>query len=126
MQANRHKVRIRHFLFNLFVSIIFSLQLASAARADSSTAEAHSWLKKLHHASQHINYDGVFVYMHGDQLDAMRIIHKVDAGKHIERLVSLTGSAREVIRLNRQWGPLMATVSNDGMSDHFSACVRIQ
>lgn len=49
-------------------------------------------------ASRELNYDGVFVYRLGKQVDTMRIIHKSDADGSIERLVSLTGHAREVIR----------------------------
>jgi sigma-E factor negative regulatory protein RseB len=49
-----------------------------------------------------LNYDGVFVYQHGDQLTAMRLIHGHDELGEQERLVSLTGTSREVIRNNDQ------------------------
>ena len=41
------------------------------------------------------------VYLHDGKLDAMRIIHQNVGGDEKERLVSLTGSAREVIRDNQ-------------------------
>ncbi|MGE0386903.1 MAG: MucB/RseB C-terminal domain-containing protein [Gammaproteobacteria bacterium] len=44
------------------------------------------------------NYDGVFVYQRGSQTDSMRIIHRHDGRGSRERLYSLSGSAREVIR----------------------------
>lgn len=49
-------------------------------------------------ASRSLNYDGVFVYSIGKQMDTMRIIHKSGNGESFERLISLTGHAREVIR----------------------------
>ena len=49
-------------------------------------------------ALQTLDYDGTFVYLHDGRLDAMRIIHQVSDGGQRERLVSLTGSAREVLR----------------------------
>jgi sigma-E factor negative regulatory protein RseB len=52
-------------------------------------------------ATKTLNYDGTFVYSHGDSLDSMRIIHKVDNGREFERVLSLTGAAREVVRDNR-------------------------
>ncbi len=49
-------------------------------------------------ASRELNYDGVFIYHLGKQIDTMRIIHKSGTDGAYERLVSLTGNAREVIR----------------------------
>jgi sigma-E factor negative regulatory protein RseB len=49
-------------------------------------------------ASRDLNYDGVFVYRLGKQMDTMRIIHKSGGEGIYERLISLTGHAREVIR----------------------------
>lgn len=49
-------------------------------------------------ASRSLNYDGVFIYTLGKQIDTMRIIHKSDDGNSYVRLLSLTGHAREVIR----------------------------
>jgi len=47
-----------------------------------------------------LNYDGVFIYQRGQQLEAMRLIHKSGQSGEYERLVSLTGAAREIIRDN--------------------------
>ena len=52
-------------------------------------------------ALKQLDYDGTFVYQHNGRLDVMRIIHRVDDGGQRERLVSLTGSAREVLRDDR-------------------------
>jgi sigma-E factor negative regulatory protein RseB len=59
---------------------------------------AREWLDEMSSALQTLDYDGTFVYLHDGKLEAMRIIHRMDAGGQRERLVSLTGSAREVLR----------------------------
>ena len=72
------------------------LLVASAPAVGAETAR--QWLDEMSSALQTLDYDGTFVYLHDGKLEAMRIIHQVDAGGERERLVSLTGSAREVLR----------------------------
>ncbi len=66
-----------------------------------ANGSAMDWLMKMNMAVQEKNYDGIFVYRHGDQLESMRIIHRSLNGSQRERLVSLNGEAREVIRNDR-------------------------
>ena len=73
------------------------LQAASAA-ADATPNSAREWLDSMFRALQSLDYDGTFVYYHDGKLEAMRILHQASAGAEKERLVSLTGSAREVLR----------------------------
>ncbi len=63
---------------------------------------AHDWLARINRAAQELNYAGVFVYLHENKIEAMRIVHQTDRGTMKERLYSLNGEAREVIRDNRQ------------------------
>ncbi len=77
--------------------LVFILLPAGATAAES----ALDWLVKMNAAVQSENYTGNFVYRHGDQLEAMRIVHRASNGTHRERLISLNGEAREVIRNNR-------------------------
>ena len=53
-------------------------------------------------AAQTLNYDGTFVYRSGNQLESMRIIHRVDDQGERSRLVSLSGEKREVLRDSKQ------------------------
>lgn len=62
---------------------------------------ARQWLDAMSDALKTLDYDGTFVYHHDGKLEVMRIIHRVDEGGQRERLVSLTGSAREVLRDDR-------------------------
>ncbi|MCC6705949.1 MAG: MucB/RseB C-terminal domain-containing protein [Gammaproteobacteria bacterium] len=52
----------------------------------------------MHEATRTLSYDGVFVYQRGDQLESMRLIHRYADDVESERLISLSGPAREVIR----------------------------
>ena len=72
--------------------------LLAAAGQSFAGDSAQQWLDRMSNALQSLNYDGTFVYLHDDKLEAMRIVHQTGAGGEKERLVSLTGSAREVLR----------------------------
>lgn len=82
------RLQSRHALFLVLLSF------TAAAHADS----ARNWLAKMESAAHTYDYDGVFVYQHGQRLESMRVMHSVQHGVVHERLVSLNGSAREVIR----------------------------
>lgn len=64
----------------------------------SAAEDAHDWLRQMSEAGQRLNYRGTFVYLHQGRLEAMRIIHRAGAGGEQERLMALTGEAREVLR----------------------------
>ncbi|MDJ0806005.1 MAG: MucB/RseB C-terminal domain-containing protein [Gammaproteobacteria bacterium] len=59
---------------------------------------AKQWLERMVEAVNTLDYQGTFIYLHGNQLEAMRIVHAVSDGKQRERLTSLNGAPREVIR----------------------------
>ena len=81
--------------------VLFCLLCSSGLSAGVVLAkDAWQWLGDLSSAIQTLNYDGTFVYLHDDKLEAMRIIHRYDDKGEHERLLSLTGSPREVIRDN--------------------------
>ncbi len=56
------------------------------------------WLERMQAAGSRYSYDGTFVYVRGDEVSTMRLIHSVRDGRMRERLVSLDGNGREVIR----------------------------
>ncbi|MDY0072603.1 MAG: MucB/RseB C-terminal domain-containing protein [Thauera sp.] len=57
-----------------------------------------AWLGRIANAGQRLNYVGTFVYQSGSSVETSRITHKVEGGQEFERLESLDGSPREVIR----------------------------
>lgn len=74
------------------------LLLACLAGRTAVADDARELLQSMADATRQLNYEGVFVYQSDAQLDAMRLVHKFEAGVESERLVSLSGPAREVIR----------------------------
>ncbi len=77
------------------------LLLAEPSLAASETSsQARNLINEMSRASRELNYDATFVYHKADQMDVMRLLHKAGGGNEIERLISLTGHAREVIRDN--------------------------
>ncbi len=69
----------------------------------SATSYASDNLKKIEEmvvAAKALNYQGVFTYQNGKSLQTIKIIHRADSNGEAERLISLTGAAREVIRTN--------------------------
>lgn len=73
---------------------IFTLTATAAA---SATDPLHL-LDRMNEAIRALDYEGRFVVQSGDRLDALYIVHRVDGGAEKERLVSLTGEPREIIR----------------------------
>ena len=72
--------------------------LSVAANADVAHEEARSLLERMAHASRSLDYIGTFVYRSGSTMQSMKIVHRADAQGSRERLVALSGAAREVIR----------------------------
>jgi sigma-E factor negative regulatory protein RseB len=63
-------------------------------------AEAMAWLKKIAAASRQIKYAGTFVYQHGNQVETSSVAHFANAGGEYEKLETLDGPRREIVRNN--------------------------
>lgn len=59
---------------------------------------ADDWLSQASRAVRTTNYQGVLVYLRDGSIDTLRIVHRYRDGEERERLVSLTGEPREVLR----------------------------
>ncbi|MCY4245086.1 MAG: MucB/RseB C-terminal domain-containing protein [Gammaproteobacteria bacterium] len=60
--------------------------------------DAMDWLMRINHAARNLDYRGVFVYAHGAQMETIQIFHRASGGAVKERLFSLNGKPRELIR----------------------------
>jgi sigma-E factor negative regulatory protein RseB len=85
---------MRRRLYCLVPASVLVFVVAPAQAA----GEAQNWLLRIHQAPRALNYEGTFVYQHNGRLDTMRIFHRAIDGAVTERLISLNGPAREVIR----------------------------
>jgi sigma-E factor negative regulatory protein RseB len=57
-----------------------------------------AWLDRMAQSLHTHSYEGTFIFQRGDRIDTMRVVHAAEDGGYRERLQTLTGSAREVIR----------------------------
>lgn len=78
----------------LRAGLIAGLVLSSTAFAQ----EANDWLVRMGQAVTGLDYHGDLVYVRGNQMEALRVFHAVDASGTRERLVALSGAPREVVR----------------------------
>lgn len=78
-------------------AVIFGSLLLSAT-ASSGALPPHELLERMNEAVRQLDYEGRFVVQSPDRLDAMYIVHRVNQGTEKERVVSLTGKPREIIR----------------------------
>ncbi len=83
----------------LFAGLLLSA--AGAAWAEQAE-EAQRWLERMNQAVKTLNYRGTFVYSQQDRLETMRLIHRTGASGVQERLYSLTGAPREILRDNEK------------------------
>ena len=75
----------------LLLSVSLSL---SCLAADDPQA----WLERMSSAMRQMNYQGTFIYIADGRMETMRITHVVDEQGSRERLVSVSGPQREVVR----------------------------
>ncbi len=78
--------------------VLASLIGLGSTVAQASPEEAREWLDRMSQALATLNYDGLYTHTAGRQSETLRIIHCVDNGRSLERLVSLDGSGREIVR----------------------------
>ncbi len=63
-------------------------------------SEALAMLQRIADAARELNYAGTIVYQHGDQVETSRIVHFADSSGEYEKLETLDGPRREIIRNN--------------------------
>lgn len=78
----------------MLTGLCLALIVSTAVAAD----DARAWLERMNHALATRNYDGTFFHVRNGKVETLRIIHRVADGKVSERLVSLDGSGREIVR----------------------------
>ena len=77
--------------------------------------DAEALIERMVGATKQLDYDGVFVYQRDGTLETLRVIHRGSGPTEMERLVSLSGPAREVIRDGRRVAVRSAASAGDVM-----------
>jgi sigma-E factor negative regulatory protein RseB len=72
-----------------------TLCAALPARAED---DARDWLAQMNEALAARSYAGEFLHLANGRVEQMRILHRSSGGRVAERLVSLSGSGREIVR----------------------------
>ena len=81
-------------------AVLLGLVAGGAAADPLKQDEAFEILQRIANAARQLNYVGTFVYQHADRFETSRIVHYVDASGEYEKLETLDGPRREVIRNN--------------------------
>jgi sigma-E factor negative regulatory protein RseB len=71
---------------------------ALAALPALADDQGRQWLAAMHEALETRTYQGEFLHLANGHAEKLRIFHRVKDGRVAERLVSLSGSGREVLR----------------------------
>ncbi len=80
--------------------LILSIFLAGHSCAAEDN-EAIDWLKKMAASNNNVSYVGTFIYQHGGRLETSHLTHHVSPmGDVFEKLETLDGPPREIIRAN--------------------------
>lgn len=83
----------QRFRFCVALLVLF----VPTVQAESASIEL---LERMSQAAKQLNYEGVFAYRSDKTFQSVRIYHRNNDGIESERLISLNGAAREVIRSN--------------------------
>lgn len=78
--------------------LLLVLASFSTLAVAGNAGQAREWLERMVDAMQQMSYQGTFVYVRGGNVETMRITHLVDETGVRERLYSVSGPHREVIR----------------------------
>ncbi|MDX1606538.1 MAG: MucB/RseB C-terminal domain-containing protein [Candidatus Competibacterales bacterium] len=77
----------------LLALVLWAGLLAPAGAQDT----ARGWLERMIRATQTLSYEGTFIYIHGQAVDIMAILHSNQDGQGRQRMYSLSGPRREVL-----------------------------
>ena len=79
-------------------ALLAPVAVVTFALAPPAAAQTLSLLERAEAAARTLSYTGTIVYQRGSDVETARIVHVNDGGDELEKLVSLDGPAREVIR----------------------------
>jgi len=80
-------------VYRVFIGLILTAASITAYANDAAVL-----LERTSIAAKQLNYDGIFALQAGEKLQSIRIIHRKNKQGEAERLISLSGVERELIR----------------------------
>lgn len=85
----------------LALSAVLSLAVVAGGRPALAADDPADLIERMGDALMRLNYEGTFVHLRDGHLEAMEVAHAYIDGMEFERMLSLTGEAREVVRNDR-------------------------
>ncbi len=76
---------------------VLTLAVAPSAFADNAVSD---WLVNMSDAARNATYQGVVIYRGNDVLDTFRVTHRNQDGNELERVTSLNGETRDILKEN--------------------------
>jgi sigma-E factor negative regulatory protein RseB len=74
------------------------LVLGATVAIQVDAEDVRSWLDRMNRAVEELNYEGTFVHVLGGNAETLYIVHRNHNGSVGERLMSLDGAGREIVR----------------------------
>ena len=87
--------------YSLLIPLVLAF-LLPAAQAGTKSETPEAWLARMNSALHHLNYRGTFVYLRSDHMETLQVTHRGDDKGGIERIISLTGPKREIVRDHKE------------------------
>lgn len=81
-----------------YVPQVLLILLCLISFSAKSDADVKHWLMKMNDAALELDYQGTFVYVKQNQIEVMRVVHQSHQGVIKERIYSLNGALREIVR----------------------------
>jgi sigma-E factor negative regulatory protein RseB len=75
-----------------------SVLIASAFAGQAMAQEEREWLERMNRAVDQLNYRGTFVHVLNGTAETLYIVHRNADGQSGERILSLDGAGREIVR----------------------------
>jgi sigma-E factor negative regulatory protein RseB len=75
-----------------------SLLVFALLSSQACAQEAHDWLERMNRAVEELNYRGTFVHVLDGTPETLHIVHRNADGQSGERILSLDGASREIVR----------------------------
>ena len=75
-----------------------SLLLLALLSGQAAAQEARDWLERMSRAVEDLNYRGTFVHVLDGTAEQLQIVHRNADGQSGERILSLLGAGREIVR----------------------------
>lgn len=85
----------------IWLALLTAVTAFDVCAQGATTGQALEWLQKIAASARTASYSGTFVYQHGSRVETSRVAHFVNpAGGVFERLETLDGPPREIVRAN--------------------------